>query len=164
MVRKICAKYFPFIISNSYGTISNMSKLTINLQVLTKNFAPQKSWFRKWIVSTLPKNKNTELTIRIVNCKESQALNKKYRGKNHPTNILSFATDNNYLGDLVICALLVKKEAQEQNKPLMHHWAHLTIHGVLHLLGYDHHTKKQAQTMEELEIKILKKLKIGNPY
>jgi len=138
--------------------------LKINLQILTKNFVPQKSWFRKWAAAALPKSKNTELTIRVVNRKESQALNKKYRSKNHPTNILSFATDNNYLGDLVICAPLVKKEAQEQNKLLMHHWAHLTIHGVLHLLGYDHHTKKEAKIMETLEIKILEKLKIGDPY
>jgi len=138
--------------------------LKINLQILIKNFVPKKSLFKKWVAVALPKNKNAELTIRVVNCKESQTLNKKYRNKNRPTNILSFAGDDHYLGDLVICAPLVKKEAGEQNKPLMHHFAHLTIHGVLHLLGYDHHTKKQAKIMENLEVKILKKLKIGDPY
>lgn len=138
--------------------------LKINLQILTKNFVPQKSWFKKWVAAALPKGKRAELTIRVVNCKESQTLNKEYRNKNCPTNILSFTSDNDYLGDLVICAPLVKKEAQEQNKLLNHHWAHLTIHGVLHLLGYDHHTKKQAKIMENLEVKILKKLKIGDPY
>lgn len=138
--------------------------LKINLQILSKSFIPQKQLFKKWVIAALPKKRDIELTIRIVNFKESQILNKKYRGKDKPTNILSFTADNNYLGDLVICAPLVTKEAQEQNKDILHHWAHLTIHGVLHLLGYDHHTKKAALTMEKLEIKILRKLKIGNPY
>ena len=141
--------------------------LKVNLQILTKNFVPKKSLFKKWVAAVLPKNKNAELTIRVVNYKESQVLNKKYRRKNRPTNILSFAVNDqatNYLGDLVICAPLVKKEAREQNKLLLHHYAHLTIHGALHLLGYGHHTKKQAEIMEKLEIKFLRKLKIDNPY
>lgn len=146
-----------------------MPQLTINFQILSKSFAPKNSLFKKWVTLALPRNKNAELTIRIVNCKESQSLNKKYRNKNYPTNVLSFSYIDNlgvsvYLGDLVICAPIVTKEAQTQKKLLLNHWAHLTIHGVLHLLGYDHLTEPQAKTMEALEVKLLKKLDIENPY
>ena len=113
-----------------------------------------------------------DLTVRIVESVESQQLNKDYRGKDKPTNVLSFPFENPpgleqnlpILGDLVICAEVVAKEAEEQNKSLMSHWAHMIVHGSLHLLGYDHIKESEAEQMESLEIEILKKLSISNPY
>ena len=111
-----------------------------------------------------------ELAIRLVNEEESATLNKDYRHKSGPTNILSFITEQQaeegtcYLGDLVICAPLVNREALEQNKTTQAHWAHLTVHGVLHLLGYDHEKLKDACLMETLEILVLKSLNYSNPY
>lgn len=145
----------------------------ITLQIHAKGkYIPKLSQFKTWASAALPgKEKNKEITIRIVNKKESQKLNSSYRGKNCPTNILSFPLTSTalkfaspLLGDLVICAPIVKKEALEQNKTLEAHFAHLTIHGILHLLGYEHNTKKNAAAMEKLESKILHKLGFPNPY
>ncbi|MBL0709431.1 MAG: rRNA maturation RNase YbeY [Colwellia sp.] len=111
-----------------------------------------------------------ELTIRLVNIDESQQLNHQYRHKNKPTNVLSFpfevpdGIELNLLGDLIICASVVEQEAKEQNKTLFDHWAHMVIHGCLHLLGYDHINDDDAQDMENLEISILAGLAIKNPY
>lgn len=111
-----------------------------------------------------------ELTIRLVDDEESQRLNHTYRNKDQPTNVLSFPVDPALpleiplLGDLVICAPLVEKEAKAQNKSLKDHWAHLVIHGILHLWGYDHITDEDAEVMESLEIKLLSQLGIANPY
>ena len=102
--------------------------------------------------------------------KESQQLNHQYRQKDKPTNVLSFpfevpeGIDINLLGDLIICADVVIKEAQEQNKKCDDHWAHLVIHGCLHLLGYDHIKENEATEMESIEIKLLSTLGIDNPY
>ncbi|QKT03106.1 rRNA maturation RNase YbeY [Ectothiorhodospiraceae bacterium 2226] len=110
------------------------------------------------------------LTIRIVGEPESQALNARYRQRNHPTNVLSFPYENppgmtlSLLGDLVICAPVVEREAREQGKPVEAHWAHLIAHGMLHLLGYEHQDDAQAQIMEALEIAILDTLGYPNPY
>ncbi len=113
-----------------------------------------------------------DITVRIVEADESQELNHNYRGKDKQTNVLSFPFENPpglaeplpILGDLVICAAVVKQEAAEQSKPLLAHWAHMVIHGSLHLLGYDHIKESEAQQMESLEIEILKQLSISNPY
>lgn len=111
-----------------------------------------------------------EITIRLVSSEESQQLNQQYRNRPSPTNVLSFPFEApagipiNLLGDLVICAEVVKQEARAQNKPLLHHWAHMTIHGTLHLLGYDHIDDQDARQMEEMEIAILAKLAIDDPY
>ncbi len=115
-----------------------------------------------------------DLTVRIVSPQESQALNAAYRGKDRPTNVLSFpfevpqdvadALGDAYLGDLAICADVVAQEAVEQGKPLEAHWAHMVVHGTLHLLGYDHIEQDQAQVMERLEIEILADLGFANPY
>jgi probable rRNA maturation factor len=108
--------------------------------------------------------------IRLVDDQESAELNQQYRHKQGPTNILSFpfeapdGFDTDLLGDLVICTPLIALEAQQQNKQLFDHWAHITIHGVLHLLGYDHIDDAEAEEMEALEIKILSRLNINNPY
>lgn len=111
-----------------------------------------------------------EMTIRVVDLEESQQLNNDYRGKDKPTNVLSFEFENPVglelpiLGDLVIAAEVVLSESNQQVKPLMNHWAHMVVHGCLHLLGYDHINAQDACQMEALEIQILKQLGIDNPY
>jgi probable rRNA maturation factor len=121
-----------------------------------------------------------EITVRIVDEAEIQQLNQQYRGKDKPTNVLSFPFEmpelslpidvqidesiSIFLGDIVICTQVVKQESLEQNKLLGHHWAHMIIHGTLHLLGYDHIDEQEAQEMEGIEIAILQKLAIDDPY
>lgn len=108
--------------------------------------------------------------INIISPAESQQLNHQYRAKNKPTNVLSFNlelpdfVESPQLGDLAICAEVVETEAQQQHKNITDHWAHLSIHGCLHLLGYDHQQPSPAQMMETLEIQLLKQLNIANPY
>ena len=148
----------------------------IDLQVAcTPTELPTKGQFQLWVdtalaeVSSKP-SQDFELTIRLVNNEESQQLNKQYRGKDKPTNVLSFpfevpdGIELNLLGDLIICIEVMKQEAQEQNKALFEHWAHLVIHGCLHLVGFDHINDSEALEMESIEITILEKLGIDNPY
>ncbi|MFT4652732.1 MAG: putative rRNA maturation factor [Kangiellaceae bacterium] len=111
-----------------------------------------------------------EISVRIVSMNESAYLNSQYRGKDKPTNVLSFESDlpefvpSAFLGDLVICAQIVNNEAAQQHKPPQHHWAHMCIHGMLHLVGFDHIDSNDALEMESLEINILAKLGIDDPY
>ena len=148
-----------------------MSKILLDLQIAsdTKNL-PCAEQFTTWAELASQKSDDTELTIRIVDTKESQALNLQYRNKDKPTNVLSFPFEMpehielNLLGDLVICAPVVELEASQQDKPIMHHWAHLTIHGVLHLQGYDHIEEDEASLMESLETELLGSLGIKDPY
>jgi probable rRNA maturation factor len=155
--------------------MKNMSKknsIKLDLQIHSKlKSIPAKREFKRWLAAALSGAKaNYELTIRVVSFKEITNLNQRYRGKSGPTNILSFpftappGIKSNLLGDIVISAPIVHREAKQQSKPEKNHWAHLTVHGVLHLLGYDHIKAKDAQTMEKLEIKILRRLGIANPY
>lgn len=115
-------------------------------------------------------NLTPEISVRIVSVDESASLNSQYRGKDKPTNVLSFESDlpdfvpSAFLGDLVICAQIVSSEAANQHKALQHHWAHMCIHGMLHLVGYDHIDSNDALEMESLEINILAKLGIDDPY
>ena len=107
----------------------------------------------------------TTLTIRIVDEAESQSLNNQYRKKNEPTNVLSFLiNDKPLLGDIILCHSVIKKEALAQKKNIDDHYAHLIIHGYLHLIGFDHTKNDDALTMENKEIAVLKKLGIKNPY
>ena len=107
----------------------------------------------------------TTLTIRIVDEAESQSLNNQYRKKNEPTNVLSFLiNDKPLLGDIILCHSVIKKEALAQKKSIDDHYAHLIIHGYLHLIGFDHTKNDDALTMENKEIAVLKKLGIKNPY
>jgi probable rRNA maturation factor len=118
----------------------------------------------KWLMSVV--DKNAEITIRIVDNDESQNLNNIYRKKKYPTNVLSFLVDDevHLIGDIVLCAPVIEEEALEQSKKLEAHYAHLIIHGALHLYGYDHENKKDADIMEAKEIKILTGLGYKNPY
>lgn len=134
---------------------------------------PKVSQFEEWVAATLAEvkyKKDAELNIRIVGKKESAGLNKIYRRKNRSTNVLSFpfkAPDfikSNALGDLIICAPVVVSEAEKQNKEITSHWAHLVIHGLLHLLGFDHEDIVSSVKMETMEIRIMKKVGFGDPY
>jgi probable rRNA maturation factor len=140
----------------------------ITLQNASNKPHPTRKQFQSWIELVLKHLKTKgDITIRLVDEKESQRFNKQYRHKNKPTNILSFPADNALaplLGDLVICSPLVREEAKIQHKKISDHWAHLTIHGALHLLGHDHEQEKEAAIMEGLEIKLLDKLNIEDPY
>lgn len=144
----------------------------LDIQVVhTSDTDPTADQFQLWADTALSHlNKDFELTIRVVDNSESQQLNHQYRNKNKPTNVLSFpfevpeGIDLNLLGDLVICSDIVASEALEQNKAITDHWAHLVIHGCLHLLGYDHIEEVEAEEMESLEIQLLASLGIDNPY
>ncbi len=131
---------------------------------------PVQQDFETWVNAALvQKFDNLEQIIRLVGEAESRALNSQYREKNAPTNVLSFTVENDYLdyeclGDLVICAPIVEQEAQQQGKPLPAHWAHMVIHGMLHLQGYDHQNAAEADEMEAQEAKILSTLGYTNPY
>lgn len=132
---------------------------------------PEPEQIQRWVDTALDDYaQDTEIVVRIVDEQESAELNEQYRHKPGPTNILSFPADLpdgielNLLGDLVICAPVLEREAQQQNKLLAHHWAHIIVHGILHLLGYDHIDEGEAELMEAKEIAILTKLDINNPY
>ena len=136
---------------------------------------PAAASFRKWVAAALEgRIREADLAIRLVDADEGRSLNRHYRGKDYATNVLSFPAEvpeglpKNVkfplLGDLVICAPVVAREAAEQGKPLKDHYAHLTVHGVLHLLGWDHEDDKEAEAMEQLEREILADLGIADPY
>ena len=131
---------------------------------------PSDPQFRQWAAAALMELDEAELLIRIVDLDESRELNFRFRNRNQATNVLSFPSelpeeiDLPLLGDVIICAPLVEAEAGQQNKEPMAHWAHLTIHGILHLLGYDHQTEDEAARMEALETSLLRSLDIQDPY
>ncbi len=142
-----------------------MPSLSINVQYASnKQSLPTKKQFKKWAMAAL--RVDTEVTIRIVDEDEGRELNNHYRHKDYATNVLTFPlTEEPYLmGDIIICAPVVEAEAQAQNKSLEAHYAHLTVHGILHLHGYDHETDPQAELMEGLETAIITKLGYASPY
>jgi len=135
------------------------------------NNLPSDEQLESWVNKTLSGlSEISEMTIRIVNAEEIQSLNQTYRHVNKPTNVLSFPAeipdeiDLALLGDIVICSSVVEKESVEQQKSLEAHWAHMVIHGTLHLLGYDHLDDKEAEEMESKEIEILCHFGYPNPY
>ena len=131
---------------------------------------PDATQLQRWAARAYQGEDDTEMTIRIVDASESSGLNSQYRGKDYPTNVLSFPFEAPagitvpLLGDLVICASVVEAEARQQDKPLEAHWAHMVVHGTLHLQGYDHEQDADAEVMEALEIRLLTELGYANPY
>ena len=136
---------------------------------------PEAAKVRKWVRSALADDVRGELTVRIVDAKEIAALNSRYRGKKGSTNVLSFPAMGSEpsladvdellpFGDLVICAEVVEREAREQGKPLAAHWAHMVVHGALHLQGYDHEKARDAAVMEARERALLARLGFPDPY
>lgn len=127
--------------------------------------------FRRWVTAALEgRIRRADLALRLVDGDEGLALNRHFRGKDYATNVLSFpaelpaGVELPILGDIVLCAPVVAREALEQGKRLQHHYAHLTVHGVLHLLGFDHEDEREAEAMEQLEREILAGLGIDDPY
>jgi len=134
-------------------------------------FAPSVPSLRRWADAALcSKARGASLGIRVVGAAEGRRLNREFRGSDCATNVLSFPSGplpsgtGPFLGDLAICAPVVAREAREQGKSLRAHWAHMVVHGTLHLLGHDHQTGPEAQVMEAREIAILARLGFGNPY
>ena len=127
---------------------------------------PTRAQIRRWVAAAL--EHAAEITVRIVDAEEAQALNQDYRDKGYVPNVLTFEygeiSPGVLGGDVVICAPVVEREAREQGKPLQHHYAHMTVHGVLHLQGYDHLEPADADIMESREAVILKRFRIPNPY
>jgi probable rRNA maturation factor len=125
--------------------------------------APTRLQLRKWVLAAL--EQDAEITLRLVDAEEGRELNHAYREKDYATNVLTFPlNDEPLVGDIVLCAPVVEREAREQNKPINGHYAHLVVHGVLHLQGYDHETEAEASAMETLESKIVTKLGYADPY
>ncbi|HZF16531.1 MAG TPA: rRNA maturation RNase YbeY [Steroidobacteraceae bacterium] len=147
-------------------------RLQVDLQVASRSRRlPTLGKVRRWIRSTLSAARGKRsIGVRVVDRAESRRLNSTYRSRNHATNVLSFPAPERQpagerlLGDLVICAPVVTEEAREQGKPIDAHWAHLVVHGTLHLLGHDHERPKAARAMEAREIRILAGLGYSNPY
>ena len=155
-----------------------MTRGPIQLEVsvsygLPRTGIPAAVSFRRWVAAACQgRIRRADLAIRVVDSKEGQSLNRHYRGKDYATNVLSFPAELPpgvnmplpLLGDLVICAPVVAREAAEQGKLLNAHYAHLTVHGVLHLLGLDHDNPHEAEAMEQFEREILAGLGLADPY
>jgi probable rRNA maturation factor len=138
-----------------------------------RDWSPAAADIRTWASAALGRRAaGAELAVRVVNAAESKRLNARYRGHDKPTNVLSFPVPQlpgdtrapRPLGDLVICASVVRDEARQQRKAIRAHWAHLVVHGSLHLLGYDHDRDDEARRMERREVAVLKRFGIPNPY
>jgi len=151
----------------------NMANRELDIQrIIDSKLIPSDKELQQWVeVALHDYSADAEVVIRLVDKQEISALNAQYRHKQGATNILSFPFEVpegvqglNLLGDLVVCASVLEQEALEQGKELKNHWAHIIIHGILHLLGYDHIEEIDANEMEAKEILILKQLNINNPY
>lgn len=150
-----------------------MNTVILDLQIACEDTAglPSENDFQTWLEAVLPQfQEESEVTIRLVDISESHELNMTYRGMDKPTNVLSFpfeappGMEMPLLGDLIICRQVVEKEAKEQEKELLAHWAHMVIHGSLHLLGYDHIVDEEAEEMESIETEIMQGLGYPDPY
>jgi probable rRNA maturation factor len=154
--------------------MSRARGLKLEVARATRAWAPARARMNRWAAAALGRRgAGREIAVRIVGKGESRALNRHWRGKDKPTNVLSFPAPDaptlraayRPLGDLVICADVVRREAERDGKPVAAHWAHMVVHGALHLAGYDHETGERARMrMERREIAVLKSFGIGNPY
>lgn len=141
-------------------------KLSLAVQYASKSVSkPARTQLRRWILAALARDAN--ITLRMVDRAEGRALNRDFRGEDYATNVLTFVYDEAngaLVGDMVLCAPVVASEAKTQRKILQDHYAHLVVHGTLHLQGFDHENDREANVMESREIKILSRMKISNPY
>jgi len=154
--------------------MSKTRALKLDLARASRAWSPTRARMASWAAAALGRlGEGREIAVRVVAASESRALNKRWRGKDKPTNVLSFpapkqrvpGADSQPLGDLVVCAQVVRKEAEEHGKPVEAHWAHMIVHGSLHLAGYDHELgRRERLRMERREISVLKRFGIGNPY
>jgi probable rRNA maturation factor len=146
------------------------SGLSLSVQYAAKpEEVPTRAQFRRWVKAAL--RQDAEITLRIVDEEEGRTLNRDYRAKDYATNVLTFVYDDEFpgaelplAGDIVLCAPVVAREAVQQEKSVEEHYAHLTVHGVLHLQGYDHESDEEARQMEALETQIVTKLGYADPY
>lgn len=145
--------------------------LSVDIESASSEQTPEEEDLRSWIRAALTsRQEDTEVSVRLVDIDEMSRLNQDFRSRPGPTNVLSFPAGLPaelklpLLGDIVICAPIVRKEAVEQGKPMEAHWAHMAVHGTLHLLGYDHVEEEEALTMEALETSILASLHYPCPY
>lgn len=141
------------------------TRLSLTVQYATKaQTPPTRAQFRKWAKAAL--RRDAMITLRIVDQAEGRRLNRDYRGRDYATNVLTFVYDDiePLAGDIVMCAPVVSREARAQRKPVEAHYAHLTVHGMLHLQGYDHEDEADAAVMEALESAIVTKLGYADPY
>lgn len=145
--------------------MSSTHKLSLSVQYASNaENMPTRAQFRRWVQAALLQD--LQATLRIVDAEEGQALNRDFRGKDYATNVLTFVYDDTepLSGDIVICAPVVAREAAEQGKTLQAHYAHMTLHAVLHLQGYDHEWEAEAAEMEALETALMVKLGYPAPY
>ena len=146
------------------------NKLQLSVQFAVESDAlPSRPQIRKWTMAAL--QRDAEITVRMVDEAEGRTLNRDYRNKDYATNVLTFVYDDDFgipdmplAGDLVLCVPVVSREAQEQHISVEAHYAHLIVHGVLHLQGFDHENDADAETMEALESEIVIKLGYADPY
>ncbi len=146
-------------------TMTEAHTISLSVQYATNaKKLPTRQQFRRWVKVAL--EQDVQMVLRIVDEIEGRALNQSYRGKDYATNVLTFVYDDNdpLYGDVVICAPVVEREAREQGKDLLAHYAHLTLHAVLHLQGYDHEKQKDAERMEARETALMLKLRYPAPY
>jgi probable rRNA maturation factor len=150
-----------------------MSGAHVDMQKRVRTWAPRRAEITAWTNAALGRRaRNREVGVRVVGRAESRRLNSRYRGKDYATNVLSFPASSipvsgphpAPLGDLVICPHVLRTEAREQKKSLRAHWAHLVVHGALHLIGYDHERSVDARRMERREVTVLRRLGFTNPY
>lgn len=146
-------------------------RLSVQMQLRVKGWAPARAEIATWAALAIGRRaRGKQLGVRIVGTAESRRLNVRYRGRDRATNVLSFpaaplpAGPEQPLGDLVICPAVLRGEAREQGKSLKAHWAHLVVHGALHLIGYDHERPAEASRMERREVAVLRRLGFSNPY
>lgn len=145
--------------------MTDAHRLSLSVQYATNaKQLPTRQQFRRWVKAAL--EQDVQMALRIVDEIEARALNQSYRGKDYATNVLTFVYDDTdpLYGDVVICAPVVAREAKEQGKALFAHYAHLTLHAALHLQGYDHERKRDAERMEARENALMLKLRYPAPY
>jgi probable rRNA maturation factor len=147
-------------------------KLRLAVQYAARAGAPAPGEFRRWARAALAgvRRAQVALGVRVVGAAESRRLNRRYRGRDKPTNVLAFGFEpppgvrSEVLGDVVVCASVVRREARAQGKDERAHWAHMVVHGILHLRGYDHGNEREASVMEGRERRILRRLGLPDPY